>query len=352
VSRPQSGGEKGADVRFGLFGGPRARGENARAAAGQGYRTFIEYAVAAERLGFSSAFVVEHHFSGLGQLSSPLQLLGDLAARTSTIRLGTAVSVLPWHDPVLLAEQVATLDVLSAGRVDLGVGRGYRPNEFHGFAVDPAEAEARFDECLGLLLRSWTADEPFSHEGRFWRYRDVLVEPAPAQRPHPPVWTGAGSESSIKRAAASGFRLLLDQFADIGQTSERVSWYREAVEEAGRTFEPAHVAVTRALVILFDHEGPEVLEAEIDRRLAGIRQIRDHSRVPGDGPELTPADHAFFNDARGATASAVIGGSPAACIERLQQLEAAGVETVLLNDPLVRLDRLELFADRVMPVFT
>ena len=131
-------------MRFGLFGGAEApRGESD---AGRGFQEFTETGVEAERLGFHSTFLVEHHFSGVGQVSSPLDLLGFLAARTSTIRLGTAVLVLSWHDPVLLAERAATLDPLSGGRLDFGVGKGYRHSEFSGFCVPAEEGDERFHE--------------------------------------------------------------------------------------------------------------------------------------------------------------------------------------------------------------
>ncbi|HEY5299342.1 MAG TPA: LLM class flavin-dependent oxidoreductase, partial [Acetobacteraceae bacterium] len=114
-------------MRFGLFGGARTkRGIDLGTGDSHSYRGFIDYVVEAERLGFDSVFLVEHHFTGQGQVSASLTLLAYLAARTSRIRLGTAVVVLPWHNPVLIAEQAATLDLLSGGRLDLGVGKGYR----------------------------------------------------------------------------------------------------------------------------------------------------------------------------------------------------------------------------------
>src|SRR6187200_2645494 len=136
----------------------------------EGFRDFIEYNIEAEALGFHSTFVVEHHFTGYGQVSATLNLLTWLGARTKTLRLGTAVMVLPWHNPVLLAEQAATLDLVSGGRLDFGVGKGYRHSEFTGFQVPPDEADARFEETLEVITRSWTTRERFSHHGRFWHF--------------------------------------------------------------------------------------------------------------------------------------------------------------------------------------
>ena len=150
-------------MQFGLFGSAAARRPTSAEAgefdSSEGFRDFIEYNVEAEALGFRGTFVVEHHFTGYGQVSATLNLLTWLGARTTTLRLGTAVIVLPWHNPVLLAEQAATLDLLSGGRLDFGVGSGYRYNEFAGFRVPMDEANARFDECLDVIIKAWTSNE-------------------------------------------------------------------------------------------------------------------------------------------------------------------------------------------------
>ena len=151
-------------MKFGLFGGARARG--GPAGDSEGYHDFIRYVIAAEELGFSSVFLVEHHFTGFGQVSASLNLLSYLAARTSTIRLGTAVVVLPWHNPVLVAEEAATLDLLSNGRLDFGVGKGYRPYEFSGFCIPQDEATARFDEAIDVIRKAWTSKGRFSLRGQ------------------------------------------------------------------------------------------------------------------------------------------------------------------------------------------
>ena len=336
-------------MRFGLFGGPRA--SDRTSSQRRQYAPFVDYVVEAEGLGFDSVFVVEHHFTGLGQISSSLEFLAFLAGRTSTMRLGTAVTVLPWHNPILLAEQVATLDVVSGGRLDLGVGLGYRPNEFHGFSIDPGEAESRYQECLSLLIKAWTSHERFSHDGPYWRYRDIVVEPRPEQDPHPPIWVGAGSERSVRSAAKAGHRLLLDQVADIDDTCRAIEWYEAALRQAGERFDPVRVAVTRALMLVTE-ENRASLETEYERRLAGIRMIRESSRIPGDDRPLTAKDHAFYNDARSTAEAAVIAGTPDQCIERLKRLEASGAGMVLFSDPSGGVDRLRFFAREVMPAFS
>src|SRR4051812_34244134 len=135
-------------MKFGLFGSAQAQRGGAELDSGAGFPDFIEYNVEAEALGYDSSFVVEHHFTGFGQVSASLNLLTWVAARTSTLRLGTAVLVLPWHNPVLLAEQAATIYLLSDGRLDRGVGKGYRQRHLAGFGLPHQEPDDRFDGGL------------------------------------------------------------------------------------------------------------------------------------------------------------------------------------------------------------
>src|SRR3954452_14953689 len=221
-------------MRFGLFGGAAAPRLPEVAASGQGLFDFVETNVEAEALGFYSSFVTEHHFTGIGQISAPLTLLTFIAARTTRLRLGTAILVLPWHNPVLLAEQVATLDLLSGGRLDLGVGRGYRKNEFDAFCIPVAEAQERFTECLQLMLKSLSSRTRFSHHTERWNFENIVVEPEPVQKPHPPVWMAAGTPGGIAYVASQKYNLLLDQLASTDETIERVRIYLDALEASGQ----------------------------------------------------------------------------------------------------------------------
>src|SRR5579864_454343 len=232
-------------MQFGLFGSAEAGGDG----SGRGFQNYVEFNVEAEALGYHSSFLVEHHFSGWSQVSATLQLLNWVAARTTTLRVGSAVMVLPWHNPVLLAEQTATLDVLSGGRLDLGVGKGYRHNEFKGFGIPIEEADGRFAEALTILTKSWTSTERFSHRGRFWTFDEIVVEPAPLQKPHPPLWMGAASTPSIRRVAERGYNLLLDQYGSVEAHAERIGLFRSEVERRGRAFDPMNVAVARDLYV-------------------------------------------------------------------------------------------------------
>src|SRR3989449_2814254 len=251
-------------MRFGLFGSAQAKRGGPDVDSGAGFRDFVAYNVEAEALGFHSSFIVEHHFTGFGQVSASLNLLTWIGAHTKTLRLGTAVLVLPCHNPVLLAEQASTLDLLSGGRFDFGIGKGYRYNEFAVFCVPMEEADARFDDCLEVLLKAWTADEPFSHRGKYWEFDDIVVEPPPAQKPHPQIWMGAGSERSIRQVAAHGFNLLLGQYASLTSVASHIAAYKSEVEARGRRFDPMQVGVTRAFFVT---DAAEQREAALERRL-------------------------------------------------------------------------------------
>ena len=227
-------------MRFGLFGGAAVpRGEPAALSARR-LADYIETNVEAEALGYYATFLTEHHFTGVGQISAPLQVLTAIAMRTSKLRLGTAVMVLAWHNPAMLAEQAATLDVISNGRLELGIGKGYRASEFSGFAMPMQEAEGRFDEAFAVLKQAFASNERFSHHGTYWHFDNVLVEPQPVQRPHPPLWIAAGNPNSIRKVAELGCNLLLDQFQSPAQIKERIALYRSVVEIAGALIRSAH----------------------------------------------------------------------------------------------------------------
>lgn len=316
-------------MRFGVFGSAAARRPTAGDGefdSAEGFRDFIEYNIEAEALGFAGTFVVEHHFTGYGQVSATLNLLTWLGARTKTLRLGTAVIVLPWHNPVLLAEQAATLDLLSGGRLDFGIGKGYRYNEFAGFRVPMEEADARFDECLDVILKAWTSNTPFSHRGKYWSFDDIVVEPPSAQRPHPAVWMGAGGESSVRKVAERGFNLLLGQYATPADVGRSIAAYKSAVEAQGRRFDPMSVGVTRAFFVC-DSEADK--EAALERRLANrVRQLKLATTPDGivhGGPDRATGDPDVVN-----RASAMY-GTPDAIAARLDELRAAGVGYVLIN---------------------
>jgi len=311
-----------------------------------GYGDFIAYVKQAERLGFCHVFLVEHHFTGYGQLSASLTLLSYLAACTTRIRLGTAVSVLPWHNPVLLAEQAATLDLLSNGRFDFGVGKGYREQEFSGFCIPMSEASERFDEAIQVIRKAWTSVGRFSHHGKRWHFDSIVVEPAPMQQPHPPFWLGAGSEASIRRAAREGYNLLLDQIASIDVTIERVAIFREECRRIGRPYHPMMVGVARALQIAYtnaDRAQALLTRARVLKTIGGLASGAEAARDAGPPVDSTLA---LESD------DAPLLGTPAEIVTRLKRLEAGGIELVLLVDPNGSVASLQAFGAEIMPAFT
>ena len=327
-------------MRFGLFGSAQARRGGPDTDSGVGFREFVDYNVEAESLGFVSTFLVEHHFTGFGQISATLSLLTFIAARTKTLRLGTAVIVLPWHNPVLLAEQTATLDLLSQGRLDFGIGMGYRYKEFAGFAMPMEEAEARFDESLAVLLKAWTADAPWSHQGKYWRFDEVVVEPPTHQKPDPPLWMGAGSAASIKKVAAHGYNLLLDQYSTIDEIVERIAIFKAEVERLGRVFDPMSVGVTRSINVL---DTPAELAKAHENRIAAKRRI-DRLTVR---PDNQNAGRVSSDETICASA---LYGTPEAVARKLETLRAGGAAYILVNCP-GGAAGLRRFAREIRPAF-
>lgn len=344
-------------MKFGLFGGATAKGSSHDAEIGgerlqfshsddsHGYGQLIDGVVEAERLGFHSIFLVEHHFTGSAQISASLNLLTFIAARTSNIRLGTAVVVVPWHNPVLLAEQAATVDVLSNGRLDFGVGKGYRPNEFERFCIPLEEANDRFEESMALLKKALTANERFSHHSTRWNFEDIIVEPPPIQRPHPPLWLAAGRPESLRKAAEDGYSLLLDQFATFDLILERLRIYRDAVEAAGRTFDPMSVAVARNLTIV---RNDDEREAAMERRMQALARMNNLA---------TSADRNYVSsmasdpDLRRAAENGTLIGTPEEIIEMIQRLRDGGVEYILFSSAYATPGLMQSFSEEIMPAF-
>ena len=335
-------------MRFGLFGSAQARRPDPVAPdtdSSQGFRDWIENNVEAEALGFHSTFVVEHHFTGFGQVSASLNLLTWLGARTSTLRLGTAVLVLPWHNPVLLAEQAATLDLLSGGRLDFGIGKGYRYNEFAGFCVAMEEADSRFDEAMDIITKAFVSDTPFSYRGQYWQYDNIVVEPPSAQRPHPPFWMGAGSERSVRQVAERGYNMLLGQYDLAEDVIRHVGQFKADVEARGRRFDPMQVGVARAVYFA---DTAEELEAAYVRRFQGHLRINKLAERPGDERErFARHDEAAVRQLCDDTA---IFGTPDQIARKLEALRAGGVEYVIVNFGGSRAS-IRRFAREIMPAF-
>jgi alkanesulfonate monooxygenase SsuD/methylene tetrahydromethanopterin reductase-like flavin-dependent oxidoreductase (luciferase family) len=177
----------------------------------------------AEELGFDYVFLTEHHFVADGYAPSIAPLAAAIAARTKRIRIGSYVLLLPFHNPLRLAEDLAVADLISDGRIELGVGAGYRKEEFDGFGLDRSERKTRMDEGCEVLLKAWTEDD-WSFEGKHWTFRNVSMHPKPVQKPHPPLWISARAPGPARRAARFKAPLQLPPMPDIGVEAERATY--------------------------------------------------------------------------------------------------------------------------------
>ncbi len=196
------------------------------------FRNELGQLVVAEEQGYASAWLAEHHFSRYGIGPSIHLTAAHLAAQTSVIRIGTAVTIVPFLHPLRLAEEIAVLDIISNGRIDWGAGRGYQGHEFAGFGEDITRSHEVFREQLEIILRAWSG-ERFSFEGQFFQFPELQCLPTPVQDPHPPVWIAALSPSTIEWAGAKGHRILTDQFSPTSRIEENRKLYYEHLSKSG-----------------------------------------------------------------------------------------------------------------------
>jgi len=202
------------------------------------------------------------------------------------------------------------------------------------------EAEERFDESLAVMLKAWTSDVPWSHRGKYWQFDDVVVEPPTAQKPHPPLWMGAGSPESIKKVATQGYKLLLDQYASFEEIRERIALFKSEVEKQGRTFDPMSVGVTRSINVVNTRAE---LQKAYENRIAARRRIdRLTIRPDGKNQKRVISDEAICAGA--------LYGTPDEIAAKLEILRDGGAAYVLLNSaggpPSLR-----RFAHEVRPAF-
>jgi alkanesulfonate monooxygenase SsuD/methylene tetrahydromethanopterin reductase-like flavin-dependent oxidoreductase (luciferase family) len=239
-------------MRFGLF-------YQASEAEGQThadrYAEMLELITLGDSLGFDVAWLAELHFGGaFSLLANPLMVVPVIAQRTKRIRIGTAVTLLPLHHPLSCAEQAATADLLSGGRLEFGVGRGSIPSQFHGFRVPVSENRARFDEALEIIRLAWTR-ERFSYRGAFYQVEDVSVVPQPVQRPHPPIRVAVHTAESFAHIGDLGLAIYSGTTTTpLPQLFEYMALYREHLAAAGHPWQkdqmalmlPVHVGATSA----------------------------------------------------------------------------------------------------------
>jgi alkanesulfonate monooxygenase SsuD/methylene tetrahydromethanopterin reductase-like flavin-dependent oxidoreductase (luciferase family) len=327
----------------------------------QRYRDTLEQAAHAEALGFESVWPVEQHFdSELSILPSPLLLLAALAERTHTLRLGIAIVLVPlWH-PVRIAEEIATLDVISNGRVEFGVGRGSLPEHFKGFGISQSESRDRFREALEIIRQAWT-NERISYRGRFFQVGEIAVVPKPVQQPYPPIRVAANSPDTFELMGQLGLPIFVaSQVNPFPRIREYLPIYRNARAAAGHPDHgpedvtiliPTYVAETRAQV-------RQELEPSVLRWLQSVTaRYKDRDTAP-------PLMRERLERVRRMTyeqASEIMGifDMPDAFVERLQQFSEQfnmGRLICWFNQgglvPHTQVMRsMELFAAKVMPHF-
>ncbi len=249
----------------------------------------VDEALHAEALGMRSAWIGEHHFSTLGVNSSPELVLTHIAARTKNIRLSPAVTVLPLHHPIRVAEQWATLDLLSGGRVDFACGRGYDRREYEPFHVSFDNNAEIFAEGLGVLQRLWTTDGAITHKGKHYDFEDVWVTPVPVQKPIP-IHVAAFSRPTLELACKHGLGLVVaagQASAMHGSLQATADLYRSICAEN-------NVAPKRMITSYFIH----FADTPAQEMEARERQLRYHKECtspafPGD-PRTAPANYHYF----------------------------------------------------------
>jgi len=207
-------------MRFGTFSYNQARPKVAERQAFEELLAQIEFT---ERLGFSEAWFAEHHHSDYGLLASPNLIIAALASRTERLRFGNLVNALPLHDPMRLAEECAMLDILTGGRLNIGLGRGV-PKDDMKHRLDRDTAQARFEEGIEILMRAWSGDT-FSYSGKAWGYEEISCRPQPLQKPHPPIYYGATSPDSPAMVARNGWNLALSR-QPLANCTKAISTYR------------------------------------------------------------------------------------------------------------------------------
>lgn len=211
------------------------------------YKEMLDEISTADQMGFDSAWLTEHHFLADGYCPSLMVTAGAIAARTRNIRIGTGVLLIPLHDPVRIAEDAAVVDLISEGRLILGLGLGYRKEEFDGFGRALKERKGRIEESLDIFARAW-ADGKFSHNGKYYRLKDVNITPKPVQQPIP-IWIGAFTEPAIRRAARIGAPLYVPAIGVIPIIKALFGMHSSMLEEYGHNPDEIEKPLVREMYI-------------------------------------------------------------------------------------------------------
>jgi len=320
---------------------------------GRLYRDALDEVVLAEELGFDSVWMEEHHGIKDHYWPSPLLVLGGFAVRTSRIRLGTDVVVLPFHHPTKVAEDAAMVDVMSNGRLTLGVAIGYRPDEFALFGVPRERRGARFEEQLQIMRRLWTEDA-VTFDGEFFQLRDARIEPKPVQPGGIPIWIGAWGPIGMRRAATLAEAWVPGPVADLPKILTARDQYHAELRAAGRDPATVHQPLTREVVIA----ATEAQARELAERHLMVNYRDEYGGGTWDHPLIDGSDRATTSHLDAIGTDRFIVGTPDQCIERIRTFRnAVGVDELIcrLFFPGMPhehiMEELRLLAREVMPAF-
>lgn len=346
-------------MHFGMFlEFPRHAGDSYREA----FDNSFALVDAAEGFGVDSVWLAEYHFNPGRVLSSPIMIATAIAARTERIRVGLAVQCLPLGHPVRLAEEAATLDQLSNGRLEYGVGRGTFPNVHEGFNTPFAESRGRFEESLEIIKRAWTEDS-FTFEGEFYQCRDLCVEPKPRQEPHPPIRVGITSAESFPITGRMGYPILINpsRVFTLDELAAHIGEYRRAWREAGHAGEPEvglrvpiYVAETEEKAYSDPREGAIFMAERLGKRVVSYA---DYEATTGDWQ--TEGDRILGMGYDDWLRDKVAYGTPDTVAQRLQELQQElGLTQLIYEIDLgnqmpyeLQLNSLKLFNEEVVPRF-
>jgi luciferase family oxidoreductase group 1 len=298
-----------------------------------------------DQTGYDAVWLAEHHFSTYSVCPSVHVVGAHLAARTRRLRIGTAVSLAAFYHPLRLAEEVALLDVLSGGRVDWGAGRGFDRTEFENFGVTQEESAARFREAVEIVLAAWK-NERIDFDGRFHHFHGVEVLPKPLQKPHPPMWVAASSESAIEWAAQQGYSILMDPHAAHVEIGRKRALYRKLLVQNGHSPEGREIPTARLLAVASSEDEAREVAKRGAQWIVGS-YMGDAHAVIFDPKNLTGLN-AIPQPAERSVQGSVIHGTPEAVTEQIQKLQEEIGLDYLMCAPLSH-ESFVLFTEKVLP---
>jgi alkanesulfonate monooxygenase SsuD/methylene tetrahydromethanopterin reductase-like flavin-dependent oxidoreductase (luciferase family) len=305
----------------------------------------------ADGKGFNALWLTEHHFSNYSVTPSPLLLLTKAAEVSKHMRVGTGILVLPLWDPIRIVADISTLDVLSRGRVDLGIGRGYQPHELRGFGQEMSEGRERFEEAVDLILQLF--NEP---DETFWgkHYNvpvPVTVLPRPIQQPHPPIWMAASNPDSIRYGARKGFHLMTPTLWSVPEIKVQRDFIEQCIRETGAHGEGREFSANRFIYCGSDEEGVSRALSACAWQSALAASLRQGG-IPDKGINPLPSRVAHSDSVM---SKRLVYGTPDQIVKQMEDLADAGVSTVLaqfhFGDMPTKLsdDSMKRFASEVLP---